>query len=542
MTTKTRYFAIVSLLVLTVGLGTGLLAYYVGFSTSAFSRDQQPDELKFVPPNATLVAYAEVRQIMTSPLRQKLRTLLPDSGHGQQDFETQTGINIETDIDHVLATIGEQRDPSGKLPGSAMVLARGRFDVVKIEGLMREHGGQVLDYKGTRMIDGDQTPDHPSLSLAFLEPGLIVVGSSNLVRTAVDLGQGGANVTSNSDLMNLIRDLDSGNAWAVGRFDVLASQARLPSGVSQNLPAISPVLGEREHRHRRQRHRPRRGARRSGRHQPARRHPRRHGAREAPEQRLSAVPGRPQLTPACGGTGKTVALSFDLPSEVFDVIAGSTRNMSRPGRRLRSGSRRFGLSDSVLASYPRATRSVPAVNGCFPAAVIRARSAVFPMTDLVFFYGTLMSGFRRQGRARLDHALKPVGRGWISAALFDLGIYPAAIPATDTRVWGEVHQMLDIDSVLATLDEIEGYSKAEPDASLYTRAEIPVTFEDDRAAYAWVYFYNAPLGASQQYFRIESGDFTSSTFGSSNPDLHSQLERFASRAFILPAGYRAARF
>ena len=49
---------------------------------------------------------------MTSPLRQKLRTLIPDSGHGQQDFETQTGINIETDIDHVLATITEQATPA----------------------------------------------------------------------------------------------------------------------------------------------------------------------------------------------------------------------------------------------------------------------------------------------------------------------------------------------------------------------------------------------------------------------------------------------
>ena len=43
-----------------------------------------------------------------------------------------------------------------------------------------------------------------------------------------------------------------------------------------------------------------------------------------------------------------------------------------------------------------------------------------------------------------------MGRGWIQAALFDLGIYPAAIPANDdTRVWGEVHQMLDSDAVLA---------------------------------------------------------------------------------------------
>jgi gamma-glutamylcyclotransferase (GGCT)/AIG2-like uncharacterized protein YtfP len=126
------------------------------------------------------------------------------------------------------------------------------------------------------------------------------------------------------------------------------------------------------------------------------------------------------------------------------------------------------------------------------------------MTDLVFFYGTLMTRFQRPGRLRLDDALQPVGRGWIWAALFDLGIYPAAIPANDTHVWGEVHRMVDIDAVLATLDEIEGYSESEPDASLYTRSEIPVTLEDGRSVPAWVYFYNAPLGRAE---RIESGDY-----------------------------------
>ena len=126
------------------------------------------------------------------------------------------------------------------------------------------------------------------------------------------------------------------------------------------------------------------------------------------------------------------------------------------------------------------------------------------MIDLVFFYGTLMSGFKRPGRARLDAALKPVGRGFIHAALFDLGLYPAAVPADDTCVWGEVHRMLDFDSVLTTLDEIEGYSETEPDTSLYMRAEIPVTFGDGRVAIAWAYFYNAPLGRAR---RIESGDY-----------------------------------
>jgi gamma-glutamylcyclotransferase (GGCT)/AIG2-like uncharacterized protein YtfP len=122
------------------------------------------------------------------------------------------------------------------------------------------------------------------------------------------------------------------------------------------------------------------------------------------------------------------------------------------------------------------------------------------MTDLVFFYGTLMSGFHRPGRTRLDRVLTPVGRGWIRAALFDLGIYPAAIPASDTRVWGEIHRMLDIESVLSTLDEIEGFSIAEPDKSLYIREAIPVTFEDGQVRNAWVYFYNAPE-------RIQSGDY-----------------------------------
>jgi len=126
------------------------------------------------------------------------------------------------------------------------------------------------------------------------------------------------------------------------------------------------------------------------------------------------------------------------------------------------------------------------------------------MTDFVFFYGTLMSGFQRPGRARLDRVFTPAGRGWIHAALFDLGIYPAAVPASDSRVWGEIYRMLDTESVLSTLDEIEGLSITEPDKSLYLREEIPVTFEDGRVGSAWVYFYNAPLGRAE---RIDSGDY-----------------------------------
>ncbi len=126
------------------------------------------------------------------------------------------------------------------------------------------------------------------------------------------------------------------------------------------------------------------------------------------------------------------------------------------------------------------------------------------MTDLVFFYGTLMSGFKRPGRSRIDPNLTAIGRGSIQATLFDLGLYPAAIPASDGRVLGEVHRMTDADAVLAALDEIEGYRPGHPDASLYTRVETPVTFDDGHVEQAWAYFYNAPLGRAQ---RIASGDY-----------------------------------
>jgi gamma-glutamylcyclotransferase (GGCT)/AIG2-like uncharacterized protein YtfP len=122
----------------------------------------------------------------------------------------------------------------------------------------------------------------------------------------------------------------------------------------------------------------------------------------------------------------------------------------------------------------------------------------------VFFYGTLMAGFDRRRRAGIDSKLTYVGRGSIEAALFDLGIYPAAVPAPEGLVWGEVWEMAAPDEVLAALDDIEGYRPDDPDRSLYSRALADVRLPDGTMAQAWVYFYNAPLG---QAVRIPSGDY-----------------------------------
>lgn len=126
------------------------------------------------------------------------------------------------------------------------------------------------------------------------------------------------------------------------------------------------------------------------------------------------------------------------------------------------------------------------------------------MADLVFFYGTLMTPFNRTARLQINDHLVFKGRGSIRAALFDLGIYPAAVPASDSRVRGEIYQMLQPATVLRALDELEGYRPTDPETSLYTRTLTPVATDDGTVIDAWAYFYNAPLGRAE---RIESGDY-----------------------------------
>ena len=330
MTARTRYFVIVSLLVLGVGLGTGLVAYYVGFPAGAFSAAGGPGELAFIPRNATVIAYANVNEIMASELRQKLRRAIPVQENGQKELEERTGINIETDIDRIVATLTPDPE-STKMPGAGMVLARGRFNETKIESLMREHGAQIEDYRGKRLIvadiheNGMDSRDN-RFAAAFMEPGLAALGSLKLVKSAIDLHQTGDNpqaglqsVTGNEELMNLVRSLESGNAWAVGRFDALQTQAHLPQEVASRLPAITwfAVSGHIN------------GGFRGTVRAETRDEEAANNLRDVVRGFLALGKmqsgGRPEIAAMMqslelSGTGKTVAISFSVPAEIFDLI------------------------------------------------------------------------------------------------------------------------------------------------------------------------------------------------------------------------------
>jgi hypothetical protein len=329
MTTKTRYFVIASLLVLTVGLGTGLVAYYVGFPIGATQGG--PDDLKLVPHDASLVAYADVRAVMVSEVRQRILQMLPVPGNGQQEFENQTGIRIDTDIDSIVACLAPAQQNGQTVPVAGLVLARGRFSNTKIEALMREHGAHVEEYKGKRLLVADVTlgpSGGNSVSLGFLDAGLVAVGTTELVRTAADLTNGGENVTSNDELMSMVRTFDGDNAWAVGRFDTLTGQAKLPPGLTSQLPPITWFSAS--------------GHVDGGISGVFRADARDEDAANGLRDMLRGVVAlaklqtgsRPELRPMVdslqlGGTGKSVTLSFDLTAQMFDLLANAVKGLQK---------------------------------------------------------------------------------------------------------------------------------------------------------------------------------------------------------------------
>jgi hypothetical protein len=120
--------------------------------------------------------------------------------------------------------------------------------------------------------------------------------------------------------MGLVRSLESGNVWAVGRFDALRSHAQLPQEVASRLPPITwfSVSGQVD------------GGLRGVIRAETR-------DEEAAANLRDVVRGfvalaklqagsRPEFQNVMqsldlGGTGKTVSLSFDVPLQVFDAIA-----------------------------------------------------------------------------------------------------------------------------------------------------------------------------------------------------------------------------
>jgi hypothetical protein len=203
----------------------------------AFSRAAGPEELQYVPDDAAVVAYANVRQIMDSEFRERFRQFEPDTSE-RDEFKAKTGVNIDTDINSVVAVLTPAATQSTSPHNGMLILARGRFEQSTLEALALEHGGHTEDYNGKRLLIHRNDAGTADMAIGFLEADLIALGGYEAIKKSID-AHGGRNIVStNAELMRQIGELDASNAWAVGRFDVIASSAHVPSEIQAYLPAI----------------------------------------------------------------------------------------------------------------------------------------------------------------------------------------------------------------------------------------------------------------------------------------------------------------
>ena len=242
MSHRTRYFLVGSALVIVVGLCTGLVAFYNGSLPLGMS-SAGPSEMAYLPADATAVAFADVHHIMTSPFHDKLRQVIP-SGDQKQELQKEIGIDLEKDIDSVVAGFAAGTGPADK---GAIVIVRGRFNESQIESAARAHGGTVSEYHGKKMITmadaGNKGADMKSGSsgdaVAFVQNGVLALGEVDSVQHAIDAAASGNNVTKNAQLMKYVTSVQAGNdAWVVGRFDEVTKTASMPQEVRDQLPAV----------------------------------------------------------------------------------------------------------------------------------------------------------------------------------------------------------------------------------------------------------------------------------------------------------------
>jgi hypothetical protein len=212
----------------------------MGLPVSVFSSAAGPEELQYVPADAAVVAYANVREVMSSQFLQRFKGLQPSQDE-RNEFEEKTGLNLEQDVDSVVAAIMPKEGMANNPAGSFLILARARYEAARLEALALEHGAQVTEYNGKRIIthESNNAGDADDMAFGFVEADLVAFGSLTSVKASIDARSSNRNIVSNNDMMKLVNEIDNANAWAVGKFDAIASQAGIPAEIASAMPSIS---------------------------------------------------------------------------------------------------------------------------------------------------------------------------------------------------------------------------------------------------------------------------------------------------------------
>lgn len=249
MTRRTRVFVFLSLAVLATGLLVGGLLARFGAMVPGGAATALDQDLGAIPRDAVLVAHVDVPRVMASGLRRRLQDLIgSDAAEGRRTFERETGLDLERDIDTVTVAVlpAARGDAAGTgapvVPAGAdgVLLVRGRFDQARLEQAAVARGAVAAEHRGVRLLTApDRDGRTGTMTIGFLAPAQVLLGSSAAVRRAIDAERAGSSLRQEPEALGRARAFAHDTGWMVARLDTADGARWLPAEMRAQLPGVT---------------------------------------------------------------------------------------------------------------------------------------------------------------------------------------------------------------------------------------------------------------------------------------------------------------
>jgi gamma-glutamylcyclotransferase (GGCT)/AIG2-like uncharacterized protein YtfP len=128
-----------------------------------------------------------------------------------------------------------------------------------------------------------------------------------------------------------------------------------------------------------------------------------------------------------------------------------------------------------------------------------------PATSYLFVYGSLRRGFHHPAYQYISEYFHFEGDATVRGRLYDLGQYPAAVPAAEGLIMGELYRIRDENQygwAFAQLDDYEGVCVEVGETQEYRR-EVTQVHCGGKELPAWIYWYARSV---EGYPVVASGD------------------------------------
>lgn len=200
-----------------------------------------PAEAAVLPADASFVAGLDVSRFVASPLYERV-THHP--GYNPPDvwknLQRDAGLTPERDFRQLLVA------GSGAPQGDAVAIVVGTFERRRVEHALGAAPGLAgHDYKGRTLWVMASTPTRKESALAVIADGLIVAGTPDAVRAALDRHASHApGLLSNAALLALVQHVPPEPAfWMCGDQGVMAAAATVAPGAGGwNMPSLKSVV------------------------------------------------------------------------------------------------------------------------------------------------------------------------------------------------------------------------------------------------------------------------------------------------------------